>query len=258
MRLPDKSREGLWRFINISASISLAALAVSAAVAHGWVRFGLAVGAIAVTVIQQVAQWRRDRADEGITENAEQLAEDVLTTTHAALSGAFVPLLRVLAQIEEAENEARRSRLRAAAIASVVHAAPAVLGPDRTRACYFALEYEPGGLARLRFHSSAGREDEPRTRFDPQTPSGEAAMKMVVEDGHTFCEDTELSPPPGWEDHPHQYRTFISVPVRGDQIIVGMLTVDAPSPGDLSIRRDLPILLVLARILAVSQISQSE
>jgi transcriptional regulator with GAF, ATPase, and Fis domain len=259
MWLTDKPRKGLWRGVSGAASISLAVLGGWAAVTHGVVRVVLVGGAVLVTTVQQLSQWARDKADDRATGTVERIAEEIRSTTNAALSGAFMPLLRLLAKIEEAENETERAKLREAAIASVVHAAPAVLGPDNTRACFFVLENDPlDGLLRLRFHTAAGRVDEPHTRFEPSTAAGQAAFQMLIEDEYTFCEDTASSPPPGWNDHPHQYRTFLSVPVRGDQEIVGMLTVDAPSPGDLSIDRDLPILLVLARILAVSQIAQSE
>ncbi|HEV2885474.1 MAG TPA: GAF domain-containing protein [Jatrophihabitans sp.] len=259
MWLTDKPRKGLWRGVNGAASISLAVLGGWAAVTHGAVRALLVGGAVTVTGIQQISQWARDKADEQATGTAEMIAEEIRSTTNAALSGAFMPLLRLLAKIEEAENETERAKLREAAIASVVHAAPAVLGPDNTRACFFVLENDSSdGSPRLRFHTAAGRVDEPHTRFEPSTAAGRAAFGMLVKDEYTFCEDTMASPPTGWEDHTHQYRTFLSVPVRGDLEIVGMLTVDAPSPGDLNLDRDLPILLVLARILAVSQIAQSE
>lgn len=259
MWLTDKPRKGLWRGVTGVASIFLAILGGWAAVTHGTARVVLVGTAVVVTAVQQLSQWARDKADERATETVERIAEDIRSTTNAALSGAFMPLLRLLARIEEAENETERAKLREAAIASVVHAAPAILGPDHTRACFFILEADSSeGEVRLRFHTAAGRVDEPHTRFDPSTAAGRAALRMLTEDEHTFCEDTESSPPPGWNEHLHQYRTFLSVPVRGDQELIGMLTVDAPSPGDLSIDRDLPILLVLARILAVSQIAQSD
>jgi hypothetical protein len=258
MWLTDKPRKGLWRGVNAAAALSLAMLGGGAAVTNGAVRIVLLAGVVAVTGIQQAGQWVRDKADERATTSAERIAEDIRSTTNAALSGAFMPLLRLLAKIEEADSEDERAKLREAAIASVVHAAPAVLGPDNTRASYFVLEAESAGEPlRLRFHTAAGRVDEPHTVFDASTEAGKAAFQMLIEDEYTFCDDTVAAPPAGWQEHPHQYRTFLAVPVRGDLEIVGMLTVDAPSPGDLSIDLDLPIMLVLARILAVSQIAQS-
>ena len=43
----------------------------------------------------------------------------------------------------------------------------------------------------------------------------EAALDMVEQDTFAFCRDTESDPPPGWEEHPHDYRTFLAVLQEG-------------------------------------------
>jgi GAF domain-containing protein len=80
---------------------------------------------------------------------------------------------------------------------------------------------------------------------------------MVVDDGFLFCADVERDPPPGWRVHPHVYRTFLAVPVRAADHAVGMLTVDSLTVGDLDSDRDTPVLRVLARILAISQLGSA-
>ena len=139
----------------------------------------------------------------------------------------------------------------------MLYAASASIGPDHAvRACYFALEWDDARPVRLRWSGQvAGRADEPRSPFEAGTVSGDAAIAMVQDDSYLFCRDIETDPPPGWDAHDHVYRTFLSVPVRGVEHATGMLTIDSLRPGDLDAERDRPILIVLARILAISQIS---
>jgi GAF domain-containing protein len=160
--------------------------------------------------------------------------------------------------MDEAQDEGQREQARASILSAVIAGAPAILKAERVRACYFKIERaDDGSVAGLRYVRSGGRADEPRTVFEAGHPVGDGAIQMVLNDEVIFCDDTDTNPPASWTDHPHNYRTFLSVPVRGQKQVFGMLSVDAPNPGDLSIESDAPILTVLARILAVSQIARN-
>ena len=52
----------------------------------------------------------------------------------------------------------------------------------------------------------------------------------------TGCARTPASPPPGWNNKTHEYRTLISVAMVAGIPAYGMLTVDALDPGDLAER----------------------
>ncbi len=140
--------------------------------------------------------------------------------------------------------------MRAQAIPLVLKTAAEFIGPDRSRACWFWLE--PGPPKQLTPDQSAGRAGSPSTTFTEGTPSGDAAVGMVLADEDRLCEDIETSPPPGWDSTKQRdYRTFISVSVIAGDTAYGMLTLDALEPGDLT-AEDKGLLRLMAGILAVA------
>jgi hypothetical protein len=259
MSLTDRPRRGMWRIVTVVLTIAIGAMTGLGGVNHGRTRVLLLAGAVIAAVLQLYAGYLRDDAAAKAVSSAERLAEEIRAVTHKALAGTITPLLRLLAQIEEAATEAERRPLRSALLTAVVTSVPAVLAADNLRACFFAMEWDGNGVPKaLTPVHAAGRADPPKTLFNVGTTAGDEAIQMVLDDSHQFSNDTNVDPPASWIDHPHEYRTFLSVPVRGLRQTIGMLSVDGLNPGDLVKDRDEPILTVLARILAVSQISHDE
>lgn len=235
-----------WATLNYLSGAGVVVLGALGGANHGPSRVGLFAGAAVVAVIQLSAAQRRERA-------AKDIAEETRTVTNNAISNAFTPLLGLVVAVLEATDEASREPLRAQLRTSVVYAASYAIGPDQgVRACVFGVD-DPDRPSILTWSGvHAGRADEPRSVFRAGTVRGDEAFAMLADDGFAFCADTEADPPPGWDEgHPHEYRTFLAVPVRAAGQAVGMLTVDSLTAGDLQPDRDRPILLVLARILAV-------
>jgi hypothetical protein len=256
-KLVERPRKTLWRWLIFVLTLIAAAAAALASVNHGSLRVWLYVGGGVTAGLLLWSQYLRDDAAERAKNAAVTEADNVRVISNDLINNALSPLLRVLAQIDESNDPDEQQQLWGAFEHGVVAAVPTALVASDLRCCFFLLESETDGSPKaLKIRYPSGRADQPHTTFKSDTPEGQAAIKMLLDDSFTFCADTETSPPPGWQDHPHDYRTFLSVPVRGQDAVVGMLTVDGLHPGDLVLERDKPILALFARILAVGEISQ--
>jgi hypothetical protein len=254
--LISKSSKFWWSVSGIAA-VALIADTLSVGVTHGRVKLALIFGAILLAGVQVAVQGVREETAKEAERSSEQVEKDTRRATNVAVSSTLGPILRLVLELLETDSESKRITLRAEIVVAVVTAAVASVGPDEgVRASFFILDVDQeGSPLRLSWSGRmAGRADEPKSVFEAGTTRGDAAIGTVVEDVPLFCRDVDAYPPPGWDEHPHNYRTFLAVPVRGAAIASGMLTVDALEPGDLELERDKHILLVLARILAVSQI----
>ncbi|MBA2552173.1 MAG: GAF domain-containing protein [Geodermatophilaceae bacterium] len=185
-----------------------------------------AVAAFAVPTAERVRRDRRRRA-------AEALELSARTELRLAMNDALDPVVRQIGRIATAAVGPERDALREQAIPFVLTAATQVIGPDRTRACWFVLESGPPRL--LQPVASVGRAGPPRTEFVTGTPRGDAALAMIERDEQYFCRDVDEEPPLGWvSSGSHEYRTFVAVPVTAGNTAFGMLTIDAPNAGDLT------------------------
>jgi hypothetical protein len=159
----------------------------------------------------------------------------------------IAPILRRIAN-RAAENPAS---LRDQIPGMVVNAAAQLIGPPlATRSCFYRLE--DGPPKRLVLDEHAGRPSPPGRQFGAGYPRGDAAIALVEDDGYLLCEDVVDNPPPDWSnDKDTTYKTFISVGVRTSMSQWGMLTVDAPTPGDLN-DLDVDFLRVLGGLIAAA------
>jgi hypothetical protein len=133
----------------------------------------------------------------------------------------------------------------------VVNAAARLIGPIMaTRSCFYRLENGPP--KRLVLEEHAGRQSPPGRQFAAGYPRGDAAIALVEDDQYLLCEDVDTAPPPNWSpDNDLTYKTFISVGVRTSASEWGMLTVDTPTPGDLT-ELDVDFLRVLGGLIAAA------
>lgn len=197
-------------------------------------------------LVPQVRQIRARRREATAAER--ELA--ARTETRAAMNDALDPVLRQLGRISSEKSKPARKEIIAAAVPFVLHAASNLIGPDRSRACWFELTDD--NPARLVPIQHAGRSGSPRTTFTEGTAAGDAAIGMVLNDENRLCEDIVADPPPGWdESKSRDYKTFISVSVAAGDTAYGMLTLDALEPGDLN-NDDLHLLSLMAGALAAA------
>jgi hypothetical protein len=228
-----------------AAFLALAALAgILAGTSQGtarawWIAVNL-ISVAAAVIVQAIEQRRRERE--------RQAAEIVAVDMRVAMNDALDPIVRQLGKIAVAGSRRERDELREQTIPMVLYSASLLIGPDRVRACWFRLDQRRPRT--LRPELSEGRADVTRTTFIEGTPVGDSVFELLTNNVHRFCEDVSVSPPPGWDAaHPHEYRTFLSVPVIAGSTAFGLLSVDSLLPGDLT-EGDVPLLRLLAGLLA--------
>lgn len=245
-----KPRDWPWVLLALVFVVAVPVVAYFAKDATGKKAAWLIAAQVAATamafLVPQVRQIRARRREATAAER--ELA--ARTETRAAMNDALDPILRQLGRISAERLKPDRKELIAATVPFVLHAASNLIGPDRSRACWFELTDE--NPARLVPKQHAGRSGSPRTTFSEGTPAGDAAIGMVLNGENRLCEDIDADPPPGW-DHSksRDYKTFISVSVAAGDTAYGMLTLDALEPGDLN-NDDLHLLSLMAGALAAA------
>lgn len=154
--------------------------------------------------------------------------------TEVALYDALDPLVETLGELlaaNRAERPEAMGRLTSAAMVSINQ----VLNVPRARVCFYEVqdERENGHLV-LKRKQCVGRSGRSRPKFTTATPEGEAVIELLRHDRSDFREDVKKDPPVGWDTtKSRDYRTYLSIPSRAGERVHGLITVDAPRPGDL-------------------------
>lgn len=208
-----------------------------------WRYLWLALGLLGAGVAATMVAIQRIRADRALDEAKAEL----LVTMVDALD----PLMESLGQLVTCP-EADRAVAARALTEKALTAASQILGAKRTRASYFEVQMdEPRRVVPA---GSIGRAGRPRTTFRSGTVAGDYVLGMLERDEHFFCHDTATSAPPGWDaSRDRSYRTFLTVPARAGDLVAGMVTVDAPTPGDLA-EEDRAFLRVIGTIIAAADL----
>lgn len=194
--------------------------------------------------------------------SAEEREITARTQARLQVNRALDPIVRRLADgagalrnvIRFLPARQRRRGLRDQVLSIVVNSAAGAIGPEgESRSCYLTLK--PGRERELLpTDHFAGRMGATQTVFSDRSENGRFLINKMIANEYLFYEDIEKEPPPGLDTATIQsldYRTFISVPVIARDTVYGMLTVDAPTPKDLS-QRDVSLMKVMAGLLAIA------
>ena len=247
---PERGRSWLWvvaGFVFVVVSAVAASLTRSAkdSAFTVWVVIQIVATGLA-WLIPEVRQALTSRKQA----TAEQNEFEARVDTALRMNDALDPIMSLLGNLASERDQSVRNQFRAQAIPLVLKTAADLIGPDRSRANWFRLDEGPP--KQLTPVEHAGRAGSPSTVFEEGTPAGDAAIGMVLQDEDRLCEDIAADPPPGWDaTKARDYRTFISVSVIASDTAYGMLTLDAPEPGDLT-RDDMRLLRFMAGALAIA------
>lgn len=145
---------------------------------------------------------------------------------------AMRPIARQIAQLPALGFEERAQRLHAIA-QTCATALFMLISPHakNMRANVFVLREGPD---RMEWLAHVGRGKSPRP-FLAGTRRGDAALNFITELQSSFYPDLQKAQPDGYEGSMTDYETFIAVPVWSDQAVHGLVTVDAPVAGSLTV-----------------------
>jgi transcriptional regulator with GAF, ATPase, and Fis domain len=171
-------------------------------------------------------------------------------TSRIALEQGFVPSLEDLARMVGKPSTNRQRDYQ-----RVLDTTSQVLQISFPKAdvrvvIYRATDTAPGAR-KLMMENRHGRKGKPNPFSEGDGARGDAAFKWLTECTSMFVDDLSERRLPGWRGSGKGYKTFISAAIHADGRPIGMLTVDAPTPGDLD-ETDATLIESFAALLAVA------
>lgn len=149
----------------------------------------------------------------------------------AVLLGPALDLMTEMALLDPSETVARRAQLEV--IATHCASALVAMTPDAdTRAIVFQLDAEQNAITPL---ARIGRYEPPRTFF-PTQPDGAEVMAYLDSSNPVgeLYPDTQTKYPKNYTGDRDRYRTFIRAAIYANDVVFGMVTLDAPRRKSLS------------------------
>lgn len=207
----------------LSALIAMLGVAGGAA-KSGWPLWGACVAIGALVLLQW---WLSSRSIKSV--RASRVDRTV------EFNNVLAPLAKALARVAAAGSLKRR---RPASVAFLVNATNSCVGLTPAKLCratFYSVAGEPGSRV-FEPWETVGRSDPPFSRFRENDGGEGAEVWRVAKQGeYRFVEDTEREAIPHFDrTRARKYRTFITMPVMFDDAPVGLLTLNAPQPGDLT------------------------
>lgn len=151
------------------------------------------------------------------------------------VADALEPLLQQLVKVSEAEAGPKKHQQLSGLVRVAIESARHVAGQRRLRATYYRVRPADARKSeRFSPEGHTGRGTKPKTVFSKGTANGNYVFKKMNDNEPIFERDVDKCDLPGWKPRARDYKTFISVPVRGESRVYGMLTVDAPMVGELT------------------------
>lgn len=237
-----RSRSGtLLTALAVLAAVSAFLVSAQAGKTSGAARGGLLAGGAVLTgcgiVLAAIERTRGERARR----SAEQVALDSQEELTLTLNGALAPITSYLGELATTRGATARQAVSGQLRQAVVDAA-VTLTADGARSAYYGMD----GRRTLVRAVYGGRSSLPRERFVGGTPDGDFVLDLVQRGDLVFVGDVRVDPlvTPSTSG----YRTVIAVAVTAGSRRLGLLTVDAPEPGDLT-GADVELVRVLANLL---------
>lgn len=229
---------GLPHWLSAALPVVATALASLGALCSGAWQAGFIIASVVLLVLGLFALLARRQEDSLAIERAKILW---LSTLDRQIS-TQLQMLAELANTEQPDEVAKlASKVRLAAVAATA----ALCGSDGatgTRANLFRLQpYKEGLEMCLEPGAWGGRGDRSTRRFrhDDET------MRYTLRDDFRF--------EPQVSDRRLAYETFLTFPVsEGPESVFGVLTIDCPRSGDISVAEDIRIMRSMAAIIALA------
>lgn len=208
----------------------------------GWPETAVRLSILVVGIAQVVITYRT------VTSAAQARAEKKVE-----MNDQLAPLAYTLAKIPAAGGLAKRRPAIASFLTKTVATCVSLTDQERSRATFYEVMGEPGSRVFTPAESS-GRGDPAKSKFrENDGADGEVVWTKAIAGEPTFVEDWRTGPPAHFDVDrtDRKYLTFITVPVLTHEGPVGLLTVNGPSPGDLT-RSDVETMQMLADLCAAA------
>ena len=211
----------------------------------GWLLFVAGVVAIIIAVAMEVTRLHRENRRLATRDGSQARERD---ERHSRVRDALVPIAELTAQLPALTVGDRRIRLQGIAQAATTALYMLISSHAHgVRANVFDLESNPDRMTWLA-HTGRGQAPGP---FLTGTPRGDAAFDFITKLSAVRYANLAEAAPKGYGGTRGDYQTFISAPIWTDEMIFGMLTVDASNPGSLTLG-DMAIVELVAEMLAAA------
>ena len=211
-------------------------------------RLALTIAAIVLLLLGASMTFIIDRYRRASDRQQARLGAD----EQLAMTDSFLPILRVLAKMNGKPSD-QREKLLQQVLSTVLQSMPTLFEERKgLRMVIFKHEHGTGKRTRLTVDDWTGRpKDKPRDFVAKDGGRGDAALEWLKLQEPRFVANIASEEDENWKGSGRGYQTFISVPIVIDDEPCGMVTLDAPSPGDLD-DTDVPTMQVLAGFLATA------
>ena len=217
---------------------------------QSWLFYYLAIGALAF-----IASAMTTLSVDTARQKSENRRIREAASVQLALTDAFEPMMRIFGQMQLRPSDQRDGHFEKA-IEKVLKTR-LLMFDDTIRTRMVIYEFEKprqGRKRRLAVKDHDGRpHDVPNPFISGDDARGDAAIGWLDSAPHDpkFEPDISKSTDSDYEGSGHGYLTYISVAIVAEGNVYGMITIDAPTPGDLD-ETDIPIMKVLANYLAAA------
>ncbi|WP_327785636.1 GAF domain-containing protein [Curtobacterium sp. 18060] len=208
-----------------------------------WVWVGIASFVVAGLLAAGIDEARKRETQAKQAEGAD---------AQLAMTDAFQPILRRITVLAARPSDKRVEPYQKV-VSAVLRAMPTLFPRSvDVRMVVYRVDSTRGRKKRLEVEDSSGRQkDTPRAFVTGEGGRGDAVFAWLEKHETKFVPDIEMESDPDWKGSGRGYRTFISASIWSGTDVLGMLTVDAPEPGDLD-ETDVAVMSTLAHCLAIA------
>jgi GAF domain-containing protein len=222
-------------FLTFWAENHAVSMSLPASVRHRWLIFAILAIAVAAG-LPLIRQWR---------------AERTVTRAMVTINDALGPIACQSARLASLSDPSERAGVKDQLLTMILNSVGEVLTigrpTKRIRVCWYSYDavaekLEPG--------PHVGRSSAPITVFSSGSTEGMAVLERLKTKKPIVCGNVRKSPPVGWSEDQHgDYKSLMAMPVIAGQVPLGMLFLDAPRVGALTVQ-DVPIVKLFADSLA--------
>jgi len=208
-----------------------------------WIVAGVLGGAILICT------FFRERFKAKATAELQEQLDSARVDSAVALGQYLDTIIETIADLSCMADSEAKTRKVSQITSAICETASSLTSPPEPRCTWFRPDMNDELYA-----DQVNHPNKPSTRrFKPRSPAHKEITRLAENAQHHYFENLALKGPPGLSAD-RSYQTYIGVPVIAGTEWFGWLTVDSRNAGDFIPQRDVPIMWVLARLLATTRV----